>query len=245
MFIKIISNGDLMKKYPQWYFNEKQIGIDYLDSEVAGDYNNQHQTFRDFKREAEHIAHILNIGPQDTIIDFGCGTGGIALNLAKYCKKVICVDISNSMLEILKANAEKENINNIETCCAGFLSYKHNGDPVDKIITSFAMHHLPDFWKSIALLQMAETLKKEGKLYLVDVVFTFEVGDYKKNIENFVANMQKEAGDFMADEAIVHIRDEFSSYDWIIEGLFKNTGFSIDSKNIEADNLVSYICTKL
>jgi hypothetical protein len=57
--------------------------------------------------------------------------------------------------------------------------------------------------------------------------------------------MRDSAGDSMARETEIHIREEFSTYDWIIEGLLEKTGFSIDSKHVEADNFVLYICSKL
>ena len=107
---------------------------------------------------------MLRITPEDTVLDFGCGTGGIALNLTKYCKRVIGVDISSEMLDILKEKAKKQEITNIETHCAGFLTYNHDQSvKVDKIVSMVALHHLPDFWKSVALLNMAPILKKRGK----------------------------------------------------------------------------------
>ena len=47
----------------------------------------------------------------------------------------------------------------------------------------------------------------------------------------------------MAHETLIHIKDEFSTYDWIMDGLFEKTGFSIDSKIIEG-NFLTYICSK-
>ena len=108
-----------------------------------------------------------------------------------------------------------------------------------------ALHHLPDFWKSVALLKMAEILKTGGKLYLFDVVFIFDPKDHQKAIERMIKTMRDVAGDSMSDETIIHIKDEFSTYDWIMEGLFEKTGFSIDQKEIEAENFISYICSKL
>lgn len=234
-----------MREIPQWYYEEKQIGVDYLDPEIAGEYDAEHAKFRNFKTETEDIINKLEITKDDTVLDFGCGTGGIALNLAKYCKKVICVDISSSMLHVLKDNAEKKNINNIETHCAGFLTYKHEGENVDKIISKFALHHLPDFWKSVTLLKIADILKTSGKLYLSDVIFTFDPKDYKNSLPDFIDNIRSIGGASMGDEALIHIKDEFSTYDWIIEELFKKVGFSIDLKKIEAENQVTYICSKL
>ena len=50
-----------MKTNPTWYFTEKQIGVDYLDSKIAGDYDKEHQSFRDFNAEAEDIVEKLKI----------------------------------------------------------------------------------------------------------------------------------------------------------------------------------------
>ncbi|WP_321423358.1 class I SAM-dependent methyltransferase [uncultured Methanobacterium sp.] len=235
-----------MKNNPEWYYNEKPVGVDYLDPEIAREYNKEHQKFRNFEDETESIVQILGITLDDTVLDFGCGTGGIALNMAKYCKKVIGVDISREMLDILEEKAKKENVNNIETHCAGFLTYNHDRSAkVDKIVSMVALHHLPDFWKSVALLNMAKIIKKGGKLYLFDVVFTFNIQDHQKDIGQMINQMQNAAGDSMADELKVHIRDEFSTYDWIMEGLLEKAGFSIDSVEVKADNLRGYICSRL
>lgn len=235
-----------MVKNPEWYYDEKQVGVDYLDPEITREYDKEHQKFRNFKEEGKAIIQTLGITSDDIVLDFGCGTGGIALNLTKYCGKVIGVDISKEMLDILEEKAKKQNIKNIETHCAGFLTYNHgNAEKVDKIISMLALHHLPDFWKSVALIKMAEILKTGGKLYLFDVVFTFNSQDHQKAIENMLKEMKDTAGDSMANETEVHIRDEFSTYDWIMEGLLVKAGFSIDSVEVKADNLRGYVCSKI
>ena len=60
-----------------------------------------------------------------------------------------------------------------------------------------------------------------------------------------INQMQNAAGDSMAEELKVHIRDEFSTYDWIMEGLLERAGFSIDSVEVKADSLRGYICSKV
>lgn len=235
-----------MKNNPEWYYVEKQSGVDYLDPEIAIKYDNEHEKFRNFEDETIQIVQMLGVTPNDTVLDFGCGTGGIALNLAKYSRKVIGVDISRQMLDILANKAKEKNINNIETHCAGFLTYNHQGhEKVDKIISMVSLHHLPDFWKSVALLKMAEILKKDGNLYIFDVIFTFNPQKHQKSIQEMIKIMRDSAGDSMARETEIHIQDEFSTYDWIMEGLLEKSGFSIDYKHVEADNFVGYHCSKL
>lgn len=48
---------------------------------------------------------------------------------------------------------------NIEFIQSGFLTYEHQSEPVDLIFTKAALHHLPDFWKQIALLRLNQMLK--------------------------------------------------------------------------------------
>lgn len=234
-----------MVNNPEWYYNETPAGIDYLDPEIAREYDTEHQKFRNFEEESKAIIQTLGITPEDTVLDFGCGTGGITLNLAKYCRKVIGVDISREMLDILEEKAKEQKITNFETHCAGFLTYNHGkSEKADKIVSMVALHHLPDFWKSVALGKLADILKTGGKLYLFDVVFTFNSQDHEKAIGQMIQEMRATAGDSMADEMEVHIRDEFSTYDWIMEGLLAKAGFSIDSVEVKADNLRGYVCSK-
>lgn len=234
-----------MKTNPKWYFAEKQIGVDYSESEIASEYDFEHQQFRDFKKEAEDMVEKLNITKKEVVLDCGCGTGEITLELASHAKEVIGVDISPSMLELLTKNAKYKQIHNIKTHCTGFLTYQHQGAKVDKMVSKFAMHHLPDFWKSVALLKMSNCLKKGGKLYFSDLVFTIPPAEYEISLNQMIDNMKKTASKSIVQETIIHIKEEFSTYDWIMEGLFKKTGFSIDSKVIETENFVTYICSKI
>ena len=48
-----------MKTNPEWYYEEKQSGVDYLDPKIAAEYDDQHQKFRNFKKEAEDIVNKL------------------------------------------------------------------------------------------------------------------------------------------------------------------------------------------
>ncbi len=93
------------------------------------------------------------------------------------------------------------------------------------MVSKFALHHLPDFWKSLALLNMSHCLKKGGKLYFSDLVFTIPPAEYEVSINQMIEHMKKTASKSLVQETIIHIKEEFSTYDWIMEGLFKKTGF--------------------
>jgi len=87
----------------------------------------------------------------------------------------IAVDVSQAMLDFCKGKCEKADLSNIDYHRAGFLTYEHIDKPVDAIICRMALHHLSDFWKLIGLRNMAAVLKPGGKLFLFDVVFSFDI----------------------------------------------------------------------
>jgi len=74
------------------------------------------------------------------------------------------------MLEFAKSKANKAGVKNIVFSHSGFLTFDTKNPPVDVITTTFAFHHLPDFWKGIALQRLNKLLKPGGLLYLHDVI---------------------------------------------------------------------------
>ncbi len=65
-----------------------------------------------------------------TLLDIGCGTGVYTLHLAKKCLHVDAMDSSKEMLEFLKQDAKKLNLNNINTLHVNWNSFtcKNNYD---------------------------------------------------------------------------------------------------------------------
>lgn len=114
---------------------------------------------------------------------------------------------------------------------------------MDGIVTQLALHHLPDFWKSRALKGMAGSLRPGGRLYLRDVVFPSEVDDYDAFFASVTDWMRSNAGGKMAEDTVRHIREEFSTLDWILEGMIERAGFDIVAKRCEGF-LCVYVCEK-
>ena len=120
------------------------------------------------------------------MIDFGAGTGTFAIAVASVCKQVIAVDVSPAMVEALRDKVAERGAMNVECVQAGFLSYEHRGPPVDFIYTRNTLHHLPDFWKGIALARMAELLAPGGTLRLRDLVFSFDLSEAEAEIATWI-----------------------------------------------------------
>jgi ubiquinone/menaquinone biosynthesis C-methylase UbiE len=178
----------------------------------------------------------------DVLLDFGSGTGTFAIHAAKRFKRVHAIDVSQVMIENAKAKAVKIGVTNIMFHHAGFLTYEHKDTPADAIVTTFAFHHLPDYWKGIALKRMNSMLKPGGFLYIHDVIL--EEANSINNIQALIDKLAKDGGEQLRKDTERHFREEYSTYDWVMDELLARSGFQVKSKLIEGGVLGTYLCNK-
>jgi ubiquinone/menaquinone biosynthesis C-methylase UbiE len=231
----------------QWFYDEFQhCGVDYAKAAQAEAYDERHRRFRDYEKEFEGMLEFLGLRDTAamTVVDLGCGTGAAAVLAAGRFKTVHAVDVSEAMI----GQAQKKaggNIPNLRFVNAGFLSYNHEAEPADLVMTKVALHHLPDFWKQIALLRINGMLKTGGLLYLHDVVFQFESEDYAGKIHGWIAGLEKAAGGQFMPEVRTHIRDEYSTFGWIMAGMLERAGFVVEKFRSSDEFMTEYACRKV
>ncbi len=56
----------------------------------------------------------LNLNKDDVVVDIGCGSGGMTVEMAKRCKFVYAIDYLDEAVELTKQNLEKFKIKNCE-----------------------------------------------------------------------------------------------------------------------------------
>ena len=230
---------------PGWRHNEwKPCGVNYNSVLCALSYDVHHGKFRDYQREGEEIVVLLGLDTEQTVIDMGCGTGAFAVHAARHCKKVYAVDVSKAMLRCARRKAKKAKLDNIEFHHGGFLTYDHQANPADAIVSTVVLHHLPDFWKLAGLKRLAQMCKAGGKLYLFDVVFSFNIDDYETRLDQWAKSTAERIGPAFAAEVKTHIREEYSTFDWIMEGLLDRAGFAIEKADYRNDFMAAYLCTR-
>jgi putative AdoMet-dependent methyltransferase len=218
-----------MDKWNKWQYDEmKQVGTDYSNQSEVEFYDEKMQKLRDIKEETENIIEELGIDSDHTVLEIGIGTGEFALSAANFCKKVIALDVSSTMLEYAKKKAAKRGISNLEFHHAGFLTYEHNGTSVDAVVSQLALHHLPDFWKLIALKRIFSIMQNHGRFFLKDIVYSFDVENYREFFTDWVSGIHKVAGTELAQDLQFAIRDEYSTLDWIMEEIrfFRNLRYT-------------------
>ena len=235
-----------MRHHPTWLYDEiKHAGVDYSDPAQVAVYDSWHQKFRDDQKGAEAIITALQMKPEHTVIDMGVGTGAFTIYASPHCKTVYAVDVSPVMLDYTRQKAEKAGLTNIVFCHGGFLTYEHQAPAVDAIVSVAVLHHLPDFWKLVGLQRVALMLKPGGRLYLFDVVFPAEMTDHEARLSAWVDSMSETVGADFATEAEAHLRDEYSTYDWVMEGLLDRAGFRIDDATYADGFGATYLCTQV
>ena len=228
-------------KTPEWYYDEKQFsGVNFDDPELTGQYDQVHGRFRDFQKEAEQVMAWLDLQPSQTLMDMGAGTGAFTVHAAGRCKKIYAVDVAPAMLKACEEKCRRLQIDNVEFCSGGFLTYEHKAEPVDAIVSQIALHHLPDFWKQAGLFRCFEMVRPGGLFFLRDVVFSFEPSRYMDRISNWVESHSKQVG----SRAAVHIRSEYSTMDWVMEGMLRKAGFLIEKAEYRDGFFAQVLCRR-
>ena len=219
-----------------WYYNERRrIG---LDSAVAAIYD--HRDDRDLRARA--ALSMLGVKPGWRVADIGCGNGILACEAALMGAEVDAIDISPAMLALAEIQARDRKVA-IRTQAAGLLSFDYQPDSYDLIVSEFALHHLPDFWKAVALARIFAALKPGANFYLRDIVFVWTPDGEERNVEQW-ADFSIKNHDFDRDSVVTHMRDEYSTFGWVIERMLADTGFALISVDYHAPLHGTYLLRK-
>ncbi len=228
-----------MNEPPAWLRNEfQQINTDFSNADVVAQYEQRMGEFRNLPAEDAAILASLALPPGSHILEIGTGTGHFALTAARAGHRVTAVDVSPAMLEHAAARAKAEGLTGVAFQHAGFLSLSVPAAAFDAAVSVVALHHLPDLWKAVALRNIRQALKPGGRFLLSDVVFSAADGDPRPQFDPFMAAMPPT----MRDRAAGHIANEFSTLDWIMEGLLTRAGFVVERITDAQTPLIQYLC---
>lgn len=89
---------------------------------------------------SEHIA----LTPEMDIMDFGCGTGLLALRLQPLVRSVTGVDSSQGMLDIFDAKIARLKLDNIRTVLVDFDKGDLLTGNYDLVMSNMTLHHIKD-----------------------------------------------------------------------------------------------------
>src|SRR5438445_7423546 len=159
-----------------WYYNERRrIG---LDSAVASIYD-RHD---DSDLRARAALTMLGVKPGWRMADIGCGNGVLACEAALMGAEVDAIDISPAMLALAEIHARDRRAV-IRTQSAGLLSFAYQPNSYDLVVSEFTLHHLPDFWKAVALSRIHAALKPGANSYLRAIVYASMPAGFHGGVE--------------------------------------------------------------
>jgi SAM-dependent methyltransferase len=209
-----------------WWLDERaHAGAEHLDRAFVASFDR-----KSGYEPTEDVEALVaqGIGTDSVVVDLGAGTGTFAIAGAAVWRHVVAVDVSPAMTAALRRRVDDAGARNVTVVDAGFLSYEHDGPPVDAVFTRNALHQLPDFWKGIALQRIASLLRPGGVLRLRDLVFDFAPDQADERIESWLAGaVDDSAVGYTRDELAAHVRTEFSTYSWLLDAMLDRTGFDV------------------
>lgn len=104
---RTVSKEDILQiKTPSKDFWD-EISKDYDELERCDDY------LKMMNSVIDKLRGVGAIHEGARVLDIGCGTGNYAVKFAPHVKEVICIDISEKMLEVLRNKVEKSGLKNI------------------------------------------------------------------------------------------------------------------------------------
>ena len=229
---------------PRFLYDEQHhSGVDFSDEREVEAYDSYMQKLRNIRGEIDKIKEAVKISGEDVVLDIGTGTGEIPMGLAACCKQVTAVDISAAMIKYAKQKAEQRGASSVKFLQAGFLTFQFQQESFDLVISQMALHHLPDFWKYIALKRIREVLKPDGRFFFQDAVLP-AVEDYDHYFNDAVSKIEAVGGAKVARDSEKSFRDEFVTIDWAMENLLNKAGFNIIRKEYSAPFVGTYLCRK-
>lgn len=125
------------------------------------------------------IRNICAVGTEHTL-EVAAGTCICGRAIAPYVKDVVCLDLTEEMLEQGKRMAAQDDIHNISFVTGNATNLPYEDETFDLVLTRLSLHHFTE--PEIPFHEMKRVLKKGGKLVIWDMEATTEslreINDY-------------------------------------------------------------------
>lgn len=120
---------------------------------------------------AYHKWILDKIGPEDTVLDVGCGDGLLVQKLAERCKQVIGLEPHAPSAE--KAKERVAQVDNASILHTSFEAYEGN-EPVDAMVFVASIHHMD---LAVTLRKAKGLLVPGGKILIVGLARVDGIAD--------------------------------------------------------------------
>ena len=103
------------------------------------------------------------LNPGSVVLDYGCATGSIALEIASMGKEVHGIDISSNMIEIAKTKADERGVKNTAFTKAAIFDESLGQESFDVILSLNILHLVED---PAQVMDRVNQLLKPGSIFI-------------------------------------------------------------------------------
>ncbi len=164
--------------------------------------------------DLRHVARTIEQCGMHNALDLGCGAGHMSFAIAPFVDSVIALDLSDSMLRVVRDTALQKGLNNILTDQSSVTSLSYPDKSFDLCVTRFSAHHWFDVKQ--ALSEIRRVLKPSGLLFVIDIVAP----------DNPLLDTHLQAIELLRDPS--HVRN-YSVIQW--RTMFKDADFAVDKEH--------------
>ena len=111
------------------------------------------------------LEEVLELKGNEIVLDFGCGSGRFSYWIAPRVKKVVGLEITPEMIELAEKNRTARNV---EFMVYDGLHFPVFPNPFDLILSVGVLQIMKGELLKNTLSGLAQCLKKDGKLYLIE-----------------------------------------------------------------------------
>jgi putative AdoMet-dependent methyltransferase len=189
---------------------------EFYEDTVSGLDIEYREVFENYDKILETVA----IKSNNTVLEFGVGTGNLTEKLISLGRVVYGVEPSKVMREKTKARFKDLNLYD-----GDFLNFPELRGKVDSIVSTYAFHHLTDEEKDTALKLYSTLLGDQGKIVFADTAFVNE--EHREERHRIV----KEQG---YENLFADLKREYYTTLEILERLFEKNGFQVSFEKMNS-----------
>ncbi len=154
-----LSHAEFMKVFDEWAPTYDETV--YREEPVDG--------FERYEEVLERVADLAEVNPGAAVLDVGAGTGNLSRVLLRRGGVVTCVEPSAAMRRVAR-----EKLGRVPVLDGHFLALPVADASQDAVVTSYALHHVPDAAKQDAVREMLRVLRPGGRIAIGDVAWADE-----------------------------------------------------------------------
>jgi len=173
------------------------------------------QTFK------QRLVKLVNLHPDDHVLDLGCGTGTltIMLQISQPLAVITGLDGDARILEIAQKKAKQAGVNRISWEEGFAFELPYPDSTFDQVISSLMTHHLTLENKRRTFSEVRRVLKPGGRFFIADFGaphdnFMRMISTLTIKLEHAVENLKGELPLLLAEAGFSHVveEDHFRSF---------------------------------